>query len=211
MSCSEKAREQALQVLKHFNVRVALADVFSRCQVRWLGPPSLPSPSGAPFPESLGLSQLSFVRSSFALPPKAVLVILVGREAEWLRQGKSRSVSGAGGRPRGQGARGLVGHTPAFLLGGGKPSPAEGGQGCTGATSLDKDGGISSETVLGTVNAEKVGCRVDWVASLWAREKNPLWHVCLASHVTRQPVPFPSPWRGRPLCPGIWQAQPEFI
>ncbi|XP_029143080.1 exonuclease mut-7 homolog [Protobothrops mucrosquamatus] len=32
VSCSEKARDQALQVLKHFNVRVALADVFSRCQ-----------------------------------------------------------------------------------------------------------------------------------------------------------------------------------
>ncbi|KAM6431112.1 exonuclease mut-7 homolog isoform 1-T1 [Liasis olivaceus] len=33
VNCSEKAREQALQVLRHFNVRVALADVFSRCQV----------------------------------------------------------------------------------------------------------------------------------------------------------------------------------
>ncbi|KAM3825575.1 exonuclease mut-7 homolog isoform 2-T5 [Vipera latastei] len=32
VSCSEKVRDQALQVLKHFNVRVALADVFSRCQ-----------------------------------------------------------------------------------------------------------------------------------------------------------------------------------
>uniref|UniRef100_A0A8C7DYG4 Exonuclease 3'-5' domain containing 3 n=1 Tax=Naja naja TaxID=35670 RepID=A0A8C7DYG4_NAJNA len=32
VSCSEKARDQVLQVLKHFNVRVALADVFSRCQ-----------------------------------------------------------------------------------------------------------------------------------------------------------------------------------
>uniref|UniRef100_A0A7M4EXH0 Exonuclease 3'-5' domain containing 3 n=1 Tax=Crocodylus porosus TaxID=8502 RepID=A0A7M4EXH0_CROPO len=33
VNCSEKAREQALQVLKHFNVQVALADIFSRCQV----------------------------------------------------------------------------------------------------------------------------------------------------------------------------------
>ncbi|XP_026579763.1 exonuclease mut-7 homolog [Pseudonaja textilis] len=32
VSCSEKARDQVLQVVKHFNVRVALADVFSRCQ-----------------------------------------------------------------------------------------------------------------------------------------------------------------------------------
>lgn len=33
VNCSEKAREQALQVLKHFNVQVSLADIFSRCQV----------------------------------------------------------------------------------------------------------------------------------------------------------------------------------
>uniref|UniRef100_A0ACB8F0A7 Uncharacterized protein n=1 Tax=Sphaerodactylus townsendi TaxID=933632 RepID=A0ACB8F0A7_9SAUR len=32
VDCSEKAREQALRVLKHFNVQVTLADVFSRCQ-----------------------------------------------------------------------------------------------------------------------------------------------------------------------------------
>ncbi|KAF7241086.1 hypothetical protein EYD10_12475 [Varanus komodoensis] len=34
VNCSEKAKEQALRVLKHFNVQVSLADVFSRCQVR---------------------------------------------------------------------------------------------------------------------------------------------------------------------------------
>ncbi|KAM9595077.1 exonuclease mut-7 homolog isoform 12-T17 [Morphnus guianensis] len=34
VNCSEKAKEQALQVLKHFNVQVSLADIFSRCQVR---------------------------------------------------------------------------------------------------------------------------------------------------------------------------------
>uniref|UniRef100_A0A8C8RHW1 Exonuclease 3'-5' domain containing 3 n=1 Tax=Pelusios castaneus TaxID=367368 RepID=A0A8C8RHW1_9SAUR len=33
VDCSGKAKEQALQVLKHFNVQVTLADVFSRCQV----------------------------------------------------------------------------------------------------------------------------------------------------------------------------------
>ncbi|NWW49857.1 MUT7 Exonuclease, partial [Pedionomus torquatus] len=32
VNCSERAREQALQVLKHFNVQVSLADIFSRCQ-----------------------------------------------------------------------------------------------------------------------------------------------------------------------------------
>ncbi|NXI67102.1 MUT7 Exonuclease, partial [Anseranas semipalmata] len=32
VNCSEKAKEQALQVLKHFNVHVTLADIFSRCQ-----------------------------------------------------------------------------------------------------------------------------------------------------------------------------------
>uniref|UniRef100_G3VE29 3'-5' exonuclease domain-containing protein n=1 Tax=Sarcophilus harrisii TaxID=9305 RepID=G3VE29_SARHA len=33
VNCSEKAKQQALSVLKHFNVRVAFTDVFSRCQV----------------------------------------------------------------------------------------------------------------------------------------------------------------------------------
>ncbi|XP_051492445.1 exonuclease mut-7 homolog isoform X3 [Apus apus] len=33
VNSSEKAREQALQVLKHFNVQVSRADIFSRCQV----------------------------------------------------------------------------------------------------------------------------------------------------------------------------------
>ncbi|XP_062447057.1 exonuclease mut-7 homolog isoform X3 [Rhea pennata] len=33
VNCSEKAKEQALQVLKHFNVQVTLADIFSRCQI----------------------------------------------------------------------------------------------------------------------------------------------------------------------------------
>ncbi|XP_073170679.1 exonuclease mut-7 homolog isoform X5 [Lepidochelys kempii] len=33
VDCSEKAKEQAFQVLKHFNVQVSLADVFSRCQL----------------------------------------------------------------------------------------------------------------------------------------------------------------------------------
>ncbi|XP_061867559.1 exonuclease mut-7 homolog isoform X3 [Colius striatus] len=33
VNCSEKAKDQALQVLKHFNVRVSPADIFSRCQV----------------------------------------------------------------------------------------------------------------------------------------------------------------------------------
>ncbi|XP_077162395.1 exonuclease mut-7 homolog isoform X3 [Paroedura picta] len=32
VDCSEKAKEQALRVLKHFNIQVTLADVFSRCQ-----------------------------------------------------------------------------------------------------------------------------------------------------------------------------------
>nr|XP_020664814.1 exonuclease mut-7 homolog [Pogona vitticeps] len=32
VDCSEKAKDQALQVLKHFGVQVNLADVFSRCQ-----------------------------------------------------------------------------------------------------------------------------------------------------------------------------------
>ncbi|NXM95621.1 MUT7 Exonuclease, partial [Sylvia borin] len=32
VNCSEKAKEQALQVLRHFNVQVSLSDIFSRCQ-----------------------------------------------------------------------------------------------------------------------------------------------------------------------------------
>ncbi|NXO22423.1 MUT7 Exonuclease, partial [Cisticola juncidis] len=32
VNCSEKAKEQALQVLKHFNVQVSPSDIFSRCQ-----------------------------------------------------------------------------------------------------------------------------------------------------------------------------------
>ncbi|XP_054853533.1 exonuclease mut-7 homolog isoform X2 [Eublepharis macularius] len=32
VDCSDKAKEQALRVLKHFNVQVTLADIFSRCQ-----------------------------------------------------------------------------------------------------------------------------------------------------------------------------------
>ncbi|NWU28871.1 MUT7 Exonuclease, partial [Dyaphorophyia castanea] len=32
VNCSDKAKEQALQVLRHFNVQVALGDIFSRCQ-----------------------------------------------------------------------------------------------------------------------------------------------------------------------------------
>ncbi|KAM4661974.1 exonuclease mut-7 homolog [Discoglossus pictus] len=33
VNCSEKAKEQAIKVLKHFNIHVTHADVFSRCQV----------------------------------------------------------------------------------------------------------------------------------------------------------------------------------
>ncbi|XP_043841778.1 exonuclease mut-7 homolog [Dromiciops gliroides] len=33
VNCSDKAKQQALSVLKHFNVRVTLTDIFSRCQV----------------------------------------------------------------------------------------------------------------------------------------------------------------------------------
>ncbi|XP_063289065.1 exonuclease mut-7 homolog isoform X1 [Pelobates fuscus] len=33
VDCSEKAREQAIKVLKHFNVHITMADIFSRCQV----------------------------------------------------------------------------------------------------------------------------------------------------------------------------------
>ncbi|NXL51100.1 MUT7 Exonuclease, partial [Podilymbus podiceps] len=32
VNCSEKAKEQALQVLKHFNIQVSPTDIFSRCQ-----------------------------------------------------------------------------------------------------------------------------------------------------------------------------------
>ncbi|NWY39694.1 MUT7 Exonuclease, partial [Sylvia atricapilla] len=32
VNCSEKAKEQALQVLRHFNVQVSRSDIFSRCQ-----------------------------------------------------------------------------------------------------------------------------------------------------------------------------------
>ncbi|KFV71250.1 putative exonuclease mut-7, partial [Dryobates pubescens] len=32
VNCSAKAKDQALQVLRHFNVQVSLADIFSRCQ-----------------------------------------------------------------------------------------------------------------------------------------------------------------------------------
>ncbi|XP_032858920.1 exonuclease mut-7 homolog isoform X3 [Tyto alba] len=39
VNCSEKAKEQAMQVLKHFNVQVSLADIFSRCQVWGWCPP----------------------------------------------------------------------------------------------------------------------------------------------------------------------------
>ncbi|XP_075628212.1 exonuclease mut-7 homolog isoform X8 [Balearica regulorum gibbericeps] len=43
VNCSEKAKEQALQVLKHFNVQVSLADIFSRCQVWGCCPPRGPA------------------------------------------------------------------------------------------------------------------------------------------------------------------------
>ncbi|GCB75173.1 hypothetical protein scyTo_0017307, partial [Scyliorhinus torazame] len=33
LNCSEKAKDQAVTVLKHFNVRVTPKDIFSRCQV----------------------------------------------------------------------------------------------------------------------------------------------------------------------------------
>ncbi|GLD55207.1 exonuclease mut-7 homolog isoform X2 [Lates japonicus] len=32
LDCSEKARDQAVRVLKHFNVQPTLSDIFSRCQ-----------------------------------------------------------------------------------------------------------------------------------------------------------------------------------
>ncbi|XP_029469371.1 LOW QUALITY PROTEIN: exonuclease mut-7 homolog [Rhinatrema bivittatum] len=32
VNCSEKAKEQAIKVLKHFNIRVTVGDIFSRCQ-----------------------------------------------------------------------------------------------------------------------------------------------------------------------------------
>lgn len=33
MDCSLKAQQQAKAILRHFNVRVTPADIFSRCQV----------------------------------------------------------------------------------------------------------------------------------------------------------------------------------
>lgn len=33
LDCSEKARDQAVRVLRHFNVQPTARDVFSRCQV----------------------------------------------------------------------------------------------------------------------------------------------------------------------------------
>ena len=33
LDCSEKARDQAVRVLKHFNVQPTPSDIFSRCQV----------------------------------------------------------------------------------------------------------------------------------------------------------------------------------
>lgn len=34
LDCSEKAKDQAVRVLRHFNVQPTPSDVFSRCQVR---------------------------------------------------------------------------------------------------------------------------------------------------------------------------------
>ncbi|XP_058015105.1 exonuclease mut-7 homolog isoform X3 [Ahaetulla prasina] len=65
VSCSEKARDQALQVLKHFNVRVALADVFSRCQSPiW----EIPAP---PPPWSPRAAASAFINLPAAHPGKA--------------------------------------------------------------------------------------------------------------------------------------------
>lgn len=41
VDCSLKARQQAKAVLRHFNVRVTHADIFSRCQVS----PTCPRPA----------------------------------------------------------------------------------------------------------------------------------------------------------------------
>ena len=38
MDCSLKAQQQAKAILRHFNVRVTPADIFSRCQVGAAGP-----------------------------------------------------------------------------------------------------------------------------------------------------------------------------
>ncbi|KAK1800638.1 hypothetical protein P4O66_005842, partial [Electrophorus voltai] len=35
LDCSEKARDQAVHVLKHFHVHLTTSDIFSRCQVSW--------------------------------------------------------------------------------------------------------------------------------------------------------------------------------
>lgn len=34
LDCSEKARDQAVRVLRHFNVQPTPSDIFSRCQVK---------------------------------------------------------------------------------------------------------------------------------------------------------------------------------
>lgn len=34
LDCSEKAKDQAVRVLRHFNVQATPSDIFSRCQVR---------------------------------------------------------------------------------------------------------------------------------------------------------------------------------
>lgn len=34
LDCSEKAKDQVVRVLRHFNVQATPSDVFSRCQVR---------------------------------------------------------------------------------------------------------------------------------------------------------------------------------
>lgn len=44
VDCSLKARQQAKAVLRHFNVRVTHADIFSRCQVG----PTRPGPAREP-------------------------------------------------------------------------------------------------------------------------------------------------------------------
>ncbi|MEQ2165423.1 Exonuclease mut-7 [Goodea atripinnis] len=36
LDCSEKARDQAIRVLRHFNVQPTPSDIFSRCQVLFL-------------------------------------------------------------------------------------------------------------------------------------------------------------------------------
>ena len=34
LDCSEKAKDQAIRVLQHFNIQPTKSDIFSRCQVR---------------------------------------------------------------------------------------------------------------------------------------------------------------------------------